>query len=407
MTADEAQNALLNVARHRARGRPRRTTCRRAIFHHASSIAVAGTYEGFFTEDMFDEGQPLPSPYHRTKFESEKLVRTRVAGRLARVPAGARRRRLAHRRDGQDRRAVLLLQGAPEGALRAAGVVPARRPRGRLDEHRAGRLRRRRDGSHRARARARRPGVPPRQPAPAARRRRAQHVRARRPRAADGHARRQAADGHAPEGRAVVRDEAARAQGGAAHAARRPRHPGRGARAHGARPALRRARHPARARAATGIEVPPLETYADRLWDYWERNLDPDLFKDRSFAGAVNGKTVRDHRRVERHRPGGGAEDRGGRRHPAARRAHAGEARGGEGRDRARRRHGLRLHAPTCRTTTRSTPWSSAILADHPAVDVLVNNAGRSIRRSVEALLRPLPRLRADDPAQLPRHRAG
>ena len=29
-----------------------------------------------------------------------------------------------------------------------------------------------------------------------------------------------------------------------------------------------------------------------KLWDYWERNLDPDLFKDRSFAGAVNGKTV-------------------------------------------------------------------------------------------------------------------
>src|SRR5438270_11068366 len=29
-----------------------------------------------------------------------------------------------------------------------------------------------------------------------------------------------------------------------------------------------------------------------KLWDYWERNLDPDLFKDRSFEGAVNGKTV-------------------------------------------------------------------------------------------------------------------
>src|SRR3712207_4144122 len=28
-----------------------------------------------FREDMFDEGQEMPSPYHRTKFESEKLVR--------------------------------------------------------------------------------------------------------------------------------------------------------------------------------------------------------------------------------------------------------------------------------------------------------------------------------------------
>ena len=37
-----------------------------------------------------------------------------------------------------------------------------------------------------------------------------------------------------PEGRALLRDEAARAQGRAAHAARRPRHPRRGARQHGA-----------------------------------------------------------------------------------------------------------------------------------------------------------------------------
>ena len=43
-----------------------------------SSIAVAGSYDGWFTEDDFDEGQELPSPYHRTKYESEKLVRERV-----------------------------------------------------------------------------------------------------------------------------------------------------------------------------------------------------------------------------------------------------------------------------------------------------------------------------------------
>ena len=47
-----------------------------------------------------------------------------------------------------------------------------------------------------------------------------------------------------------------------------------------------------RALEGSGIEVPPLDTYADKLWDYWERNLDPDLFKDRSFEGAVNGKVV-------------------------------------------------------------------------------------------------------------------
>ena len=40
------------------------------------------------------------------------------------------------------------------------------------------------------------------------------------------------------------------------------------------------------------ISVPPLETYAPKLWDYWERNLDPDLFKDRSLAGAVKDRIV-------------------------------------------------------------------------------------------------------------------
>ena len=52
------------------------------------------------------------------------------------------------------------------------------------------------------------------------------------------------------------------------------------------------ARDTQRALEGTGIEIPPLESYAAKLWDYWERNLDPDLFKDRSFEGAVNGKTV-------------------------------------------------------------------------------------------------------------------
>ncbi|MGH3368560.1 MAG: SDR family oxidoreductase [Nocardioidaceae bacterium] len=44
-------------------------------FHHVSSVAVAGDYHGVFDETMFDEGQRLPSLYHRTKFESERIVR--------------------------------------------------------------------------------------------------------------------------------------------------------------------------------------------------------------------------------------------------------------------------------------------------------------------------------------------
>jgi thioester reductase-like protein len=38
-----------------------------ATLHHVSSIAVAGTYHGEFTEDDFDVGQDLPTPYHQTK----------------------------------------------------------------------------------------------------------------------------------------------------------------------------------------------------------------------------------------------------------------------------------------------------------------------------------------------------
>ncbi len=48
-----------------------------ALMHHVSSIAVAGDHRGTFTEDDFDIGQRFPTPYHRTKYEAEKVVRDR------------------------------------------------------------------------------------------------------------------------------------------------------------------------------------------------------------------------------------------------------------------------------------------------------------------------------------------
>ena len=48
---------------------------RAGCLHHVSSVAVAGDHEGIFTEEMFDAGQRLVTPYHRTKFEAEKIVR--------------------------------------------------------------------------------------------------------------------------------------------------------------------------------------------------------------------------------------------------------------------------------------------------------------------------------------------
>ncbi|MGH3557862.1 MAG: SDR family oxidoreductase, partial [Mycobacterium sp.] len=47
-----------------------------ATLHHVSSIAVAGNFRGEYTEDDFDVGQELPTPYHQTKFEAESLVRS-------------------------------------------------------------------------------------------------------------------------------------------------------------------------------------------------------------------------------------------------------------------------------------------------------------------------------------------
>jgi NAD(P)-dependent dehydrogenase (short-subunit alcohol dehydrogenase family) len=44
-------------------------------FHQVSSIAAAGLYEGTFTEEMFEEAGEMDHPYFLTKHESEGLVR--------------------------------------------------------------------------------------------------------------------------------------------------------------------------------------------------------------------------------------------------------------------------------------------------------------------------------------------
>ena len=90
--------------------------------HHVSSIAAAGLYEGVFREDMFDEAEGLDHPYFMTKHESEKIVRKecKVPWTVYRPAAGGRRQ--PDRRDGQDRRPVLLLQADPAHAADPAAV---------------------------------------------------------------------------------------------------------------------------------------------------------------------------------------------------------------------------------------------------------------------------------------------
>jgi NAD(P)-dependent dehydrogenase (short-subunit alcohol dehydrogenase family) len=132
----------------------------------------------------------------------------------------------------------------------------------------------------------------------------------------------------------------------------------------------------------SGIAVPPLETYADKLWDYWERNLDPDLFKDRSLAGSVRGKTVMIT----------GASSGIGKA-AALRIAEAGgitllvartpekleetkaeiESRGGV----------AHIHRADLSDKDDVDRMADEVLAEHGHVDILINNAGRSIRRSV------------------------
>ncbi|WP_327143663.1 SDR family oxidoreductase [Nocardia sp. NBC_01327] len=45
------------------------------LLHHVSTVRVAGGWDGLFTEDMFDVGQPLPAPYQRAMLQAEQAVR--------------------------------------------------------------------------------------------------------------------------------------------------------------------------------------------------------------------------------------------------------------------------------------------------------------------------------------------
>jgi thioester reductase-like protein/short-subunit dehydrogenase len=74
MTASDAANRAANVeGTQRVIELADRIEAK--LLHHMSSVAVSGDYDGRFTETDFDAGQHLGSPYHATKFAAEALVR--------------------------------------------------------------------------------------------------------------------------------------------------------------------------------------------------------------------------------------------------------------------------------------------------------------------------------------------
>ncbi|HTN67016.1 MAG TPA: SDR family oxidoreductase [Burkholderiaceae bacterium] len=143
-------------------------------------------------------------------------------------------------------------------------------------------------------------------------------------------------------------------------------------------------RQAAAALKASGIVCPRLDQYADRIWDYWERHLDPELFVDRSLRGQVAGKIVL---------VTGGSSGIG--LATAHKLAEAGAITIICGRDEAKLAAAKqKIHAAGFDVTTYPVNLADMadcdrflqiLIANHGHVDILVNSAGRSIRRSIEA----------------------
>ncbi len=260
-------------------------------FHHVSSIAAAGLYPGVFREDMFEEAEGLDDPYLRTKHESEGLVRAekRIKWRIYRpgMVVGHSKTGEIDKIDGpyyfftflkKLRQALppwMPMLGIEGGRV---NIVPVDFVADAID-----------------------------------------HI-AHKPRL-DGHC------FHLTDPEPLRVGEVLNVFARAGHAPEMSMRidarmfafvPGSVRMAVGGLPPVRRFmtmllrdfripkevlkfityptrfdnREAERALKGSGIAVPRLEDYAWRLWDYWERHLDPDLFIDRSLKGKVKGKVV-------------------------------------------------------------------------------------------------------------------
>ena len=347
-------------------------------FHHTSSIAAAGLYPGIFREDMFDEAEGLDDPYLRTKHESEGLVRNekRIKWRIYRpgMVVGHSKTGEIDKIDGPyyfftliKKLRELLPQWVPVLGIEGGriNIVPvdfvadamdhiAHKPK--LDGHTF-------------------------------------HLTDPEPMRVGEVLNTFCRAGHAPE--MTMRIDARMFAFV----------PGSIRMAVGNLPPVKRfigmllrdfkipkevlkfityptrfdSRETERALKGSGIAVPRLDDYAWRLWDYWERHLDPDLFIDRSLKGKVRRKVVV----LTGGSSGFGVQT------CALPISTIIVARGEEELFKARdemKKAGGKVFAYTADLADMADcdRLVKTVLDEHGHVDVLINNAGRSIRRSIE-----------------------
>ncbi|HEU4663256.1 MAG TPA: SDR family oxidoreductase [Dokdonella sp.] len=382
LAADEESQVVANVegTRHALEFAD---AIKAGCFHHVSSIAAAGLYPGVFREDMFEEAEELDHPYFRTKHDSEGLVRTQYARpyRIYRpgIVIGDSRTGVIDKIDGPyyffrliKKMRQTLPPWMPTIGLEGGRInlVPVDWVAAAMDHiaHKSGL-----DGH-------------------------TFHLTDPAPRRIGEVLNLFARAGHAPQ---MTMRLDARMFGFI---------PGGVRAAIGSLPPVRRVvnvllrdlgipasvlkfinyptrfdcRETERALKGTKIRLPKLDDYAWRLWDYWERHLDPDLFIDRSLGGKVKGRVVV---------VTGGSSGIG--KAAALKVAAAGAnlvicARGAD--ELAETKKDVEAAGGVCHTyqvdlsdMASCDAFVAQVLKDHGAVDILVNNAGRSIRRAISA----------------------
>ena len=354
-----------------------------ATLHHTSSVAVAGSHwKGKFTEEMFAEGQVLDHPYYKTKYDSERLVResglryriyrpglvigSSVTGEADRIDGPYYAFKLIQRlRDALPPWVPLI--GLEGGEL---NLVPVDFVAKAMDAiaHKPGL-----DGRtfHLTDPRAERFGDVVNEFCRAA---------------------------HAPQftlrvdsraGAMLPRETTAMLQHWrVAQTLKRRLLDGVRIPESAIRYVSSRARFTCdatlEALEGTGVECPPLSAYAWKVWDYWERHLDPEALTDRNLANALRDRVV----------VVTGASSGIGRATAVFLARHGAYtvlvSRTKEKLDDLK----LEIEAAGGKADVHPTDLSDLdacetmireVIAEHGRVDILINNAGRSIRRSIEA----------------------